>query len=39
MKAVYLALNNLEKKWTQTIRNWGAILNQFIIIFENRCQQ
>jgi putative transposase len=39
MKAVYLAINNLEKKWTMTIRNWGAILNQFIIIFENRCQQ
>ena len=38
LKAVYLAINNLEKKWTQTIRNWGAILNQFIIIFENRCQ-
>jgi transposase-like protein len=39
MKAVYLAISNLEKKWTMTIRNWGAILNQFIIIFENRCQQ
>ncbi len=39
MKAVYLAINNLEKKWTQTIRNWGAVLNQFIIIFENRCRQ
>ena len=39
LKAVYLAINNLEKKWTQTIRNWGVILNQFIIIFENRCQQ
>ena len=38
MKAVYLAINNLEKKWTQTIRNWGAILNQFIIIFEDRCR-
>lgn len=38
MKAVYLAINNLEKKWTQTIRNWGAVLNQFIIIFENRCR-
>ena len=38
MKAVYLAINNLEKKWTQTIRNWGEILNQFIIIFEKRCQ-
>lgn len=39
MKAVYLAISNLEKKWTMTIRNWGAILNQFIIIFENRCRQ
>lgn len=38
MKAVYLAINNLEKKWVQTVRNWGAILNQFIIIFEDRCQ-
>jgi len=38
MKAVYLAINNLEKKWTKTIRDWGAILNQFIIIFEDRCQ-
>lgn len=38
LKAVYLAINNLEKKWTMTIRNWGAILNQFIIIFEDRCQ-
>lgn len=39
IKAVYLAISNLEKKWTMTIRNWGAILNQFIIIFENRCRQ
>lgn len=38
MKAVYLAINNLEKKWVQTVRNWGVILNQFIIIFEDRCQ-
>lgn len=38
LKAVYLAINNLEKKWVHTVRNWGAILNQFIIIFEDRCQ-
>ena len=38
MKAVYLAISNVEKKWTQTIRNWGLILNQFMIIFENRCR-
>lgn len=38
MKAVYLAISNLERKWSQTVRNWGAILNQFIIIFDQRCQ-
>jgi putative transposase len=38
LKAVYLAINNLEKKRVHTVRNWGAILNQFIIIFEDRCQ-
>ena len=35
-KSVYLALTQVTKKWTQPIRNWGVILNQFIIIFENR---
>jgi len=24
------------KKWTSPIRDWGLILNQFIIMFENR---
>ncbi|MFM2037454.1 MAG: hypothetical protein RL432_515, partial [Bacteroidota bacterium] len=24
------------KKWTMPIRDWGTILNQFIIIFEDR---
>lgn len=35
-KSVYLAINQVTKKWTQPIRNWGIILNQFIIMFENR---
>ena len=35
-KSVYLALNEITKKWTLPIRNWGLILNQFITIFENR---
>lgn len=36
LKSVYLALNEATKKWTKPIPNWGVILNQFIIIFENR---
>ena len=38
LKAVYLAVMNIQKKWTQSIRNWGTILNQFIIIFGERCR-
>lgn len=36
MKSVYLALREATKKWTQPIRNWGIILNQFLTIFEER---
>lgn len=35
-KSVYLALTQVTKKWTMPIRKWGIILNQFMIIFENR---
>lgn len=38
LKAVYLAINIIEKKWNQQIRNWGIILNQFLITFEERCK-
>jgi transposase-like protein len=37
-KAVYLAIMNLEKKWTHSIWNWGIILNQFMTIFKKRCR-
>lgn len=37
-KSVYLALREATKKWTMPIRNWGVILNQFLIIFEERVQ-
>jgi len=37
-KAVYLAIMNIEKKWTYPIQNWGYVLHQFLTIFENRCQ-
>lgn len=36
MKSVYLAVGEATKKWTMPVRNWGVILNQFLLIFENR---
>lgn len=36
MKSVFLALNESTKKWTMPIRDWGLILNQFLLIFEGR---
>ena len=35
---VYLSLMEIEKKWTMPISNWGLIMNQFMLIFENRIQ-
>ena len=35
-KSVYLAINEIEKKWTMPIRSWAIVLNQFILIFDNR---
>lgn len=37
-KAVYRAIRNIEKKWSMPIQNWGRILQQFLTIFEHRCQ-
>ena len=36
MKVVYLALQNISKKWTMPIRDWKAALNRFAIEFEDR---
>lgn len=33
---LYLALNNIAKKWTMPIRDWKSALNQFSILFEER---
>lgn len=35
-KSVYLAIGEIEKKWTMPIRNWAIVINQFILIFEDR---
>lgn len=37
-KAVYLALMNIQQKWSMPIHNWGFILHQFVTIFESRCR-
>lgn len=37
-KAVYLAIMNIERKWTLVIQNWGFVLHQFRTIFEDRCR-
>ena len=38
IKAVYLSIANIEKKWDMPIQNWGIILHQFLTIFDNRCR-
>ena len=37
-KSIYLAIKNIEKAWQIPIYHWGFILNQFLIIFEERCK-
>jgi len=34
LKLFYLAVEKIEKKWTQKIRNWGAIYSQLLIIHD-----
>ena len=36
MKSVYLAVREATKKWSMPVRNWGVILNQFLLIYEER---
>lgn len=35
-KLMYLAVNDINKKWTQILRNWGIIYAQLSIFFEER---
>ncbi|MGB3614115.1 MAG: IS256 family transposase, partial [Elainellaceae cyanobacterium] len=37
MKLMYLAMNNISKKWTRPIANWKAALSHFAILFPERC--
>ena len=36
MKSVYLSVREATKKWSLPVRNWGVIINQFLIIYEER---
>lgn len=36
LKLIYLALDNISKKWTVPIREWRAALNRFAIVFGER---
>jgi len=37
-KSIYLAIKNIEDAWVLPIKQWGLILNQYLIIFEHRCR-
>ena len=36
VKLLYVALQNIAKRWTRPIRDWKAALNQFVILFGER---
>jgi len=36
VKLLYLALQNIARKWTMPIKEWKAALNRFAILFEDR---
>lgn len=36
IKSVFLAVQEATKTWSMPIRNWGVIINQFMIMFDNR---
>jgi putative transposase len=36
MKLIFMALQNISKRWTLPVMDWNAALNQFAIMFEGR---
>jgi len=36
MKSVYLALREATKKWSMPVRNWGLIIDQFLVLYKDR---
>lgn len=35
-KVVYLSVKEIQKKWTQSVRDWGLIYSQIMVYFEGR---
>ncbi len=35
-KMLYLASQNITKKWTQRYRNWDQVLNQLVVLYGER---
>ena len=35
-KMLYLASQNITKKWTQRYRNWDRVLNQLVVLYGER---
>lgn len=35
LKSVYLAVNQIQSKWTRPIHNWSLLHNEILIIFDN----
>jgi putative transposase len=35
-KSIYLSIKEISKKWNQPIQNWGIIVGQFIMFYEDR---
>ena len=35
-KSIYLSIKEISKKWNQPVRNWGIIIGQFIMFYEDR---
>lgn len=38
-KSVYLSIQEISKKWSMPIRDWGIIIGQLMIFFEERLQE
>lgn len=38
-KSVYLSIQEISKKWSMPVRDWGMIIGQLLIFFEDRLSQ
>lgn len=38
-KSVYLSIQEISKKWSMPIRDWGIIIGQLMVYFEDRMEQ